>query len=233
MAKGLYIVGTGTDIGKTYVTALLIKTLRQAGYDVGYYKPAISGAASVAASDAGYVNTTAQIGEDEDMLLSYRYDHAVSPHLAARWEGRPVEKDVIIRAWQRVCQAYPYVTVEGSGGIICPIRHDGQAIYYLEDIIRWLRIPSVIVSHAGLGSINAAVLTAYYMQTKKLPVQGFILNHYTGSPMEEDNIQMIEERTGLPVLATVRDGATLLDTNPVQLQQLIGMYGEGKMIPCP
>lgn len=228
MAKGLYIVGTGTDIGKTYVTALLIKTLRQAGYDVGYYKPAISGAASVAVSDAGYVNDTAQIGEDEELLLSYRYDHAVSPHLAAQWEGHPVEKDVIMGAWQRVCQAYPYVTVEGSGGIICPIRHDAQAVYYLEDLIRWLGIPAVIVSHAGLGSINAAVLTAFYMQQKQLPVRGFILNHYTGSPMEEDNIRMIEERTGLPVVATVRDGDALLTADPVQVQRLIGLYDEGR-----
>lgn len=44
MSKGLFITGTGTDIGKTYVTALLVKTLRQHGYDVGYYKAAISGA---------------------------------------------------------------------------------------------------------------------------------------------------------------------------------------------
>ena len=85
MRKGLFITGTGTDLGKTYVTALLIKTLRQHGYDVGYYKAAISGAPTVAASDAGYVNEVAGIGESPDLLLSYLYDHAVSPHLAARW----------------------------------------------------------------------------------------------------------------------------------------------------
>lgn len=92
MSKGLFITGTGTDIGKTYVTALLIKTLRQHGYDVGYYKAAISGAPTVAASDAGYVNEIAGIGESPDLLLSYLYDHAVSPHLAARWEEKPIEK---------------------------------------------------------------------------------------------------------------------------------------------
>ena len=72
MSKGLFITGTGTDIGKTYVTALLIKTLRQHGYDIGYYKAAISGAPTVAASDAGYVNATAGIGEAPDLLLSLR-----------------------------------------------------------------------------------------------------------------------------------------------------------------
>lgn len=87
MSKGLFITGTDTDIGKTYVTALLVKTMRQNGYDTGYYKAAISGAPTVAASDAGFVNEFAGIHEPEDMLLSYLYQHAVSPHLAARLGG--------------------------------------------------------------------------------------------------------------------------------------------------
>ena len=68
MGRGLFITGTDTDVGKTYVTALLVKTLRSAGYDVGYYKAAISGARTVAESDAGFVNRFAQIREPEDML---------------------------------------------------------------------------------------------------------------------------------------------------------------------
>ena len=95
MGKGLFITGTDTDIGKTYVTAVLVNTLRKAGYDVGYYKAAVSGAPSVAESDAGFVNRFADIGESEDLLLSYLYSHAVSPHLAAHLEGHPLEKDVI------------------------------------------------------------------------------------------------------------------------------------------
>ena len=67
MGRGLFITGTDTDVGKTYVTALLVKTLRSAGYDVGYYKAAISGARTVEESDAGFVNRFAQICEPEDM----------------------------------------------------------------------------------------------------------------------------------------------------------------------
>ena len=225
MSKGLFITGTGTDIGKTYVTALLVKTLRDAGYDVGYYKAAISGADSVGASDAGFVNRYAAIGEPEDMLLSYLYKTAVSPHLAARLEGHPVEKDVILKAWQRVTAAYPYVTMEGSGGILCPIRHDENAVYYLEDVIHWLGLPSLIVADAGLGTINAAVLTAFYMKQHALPVKGFLLNNWKGGVMEEDNVKMIEELTGLPVLAKVKKGDTVLDTDPALLASLYGITG--------
>lgn len=220
VGKGIFITGTDTDIGKTYVTALLVKTLREAGYDAGYYKAAISGADSVAESDAGFVNRFAGIGESEDMLLSYLYKHAVSPHLAARIEGHPVEKEVILAGWARAAARYPYVTMEGSGGICCPIRHDEKAVYYLEDIVHWLHLPSLIVADAGLGTINHVVLTAFYMKARELPVKGVLLNNWKGGVMEEDNVKMIEEMTGLPVLAKIRRGDAVIDADPALLASL-------------
>lgn len=220
MGKGIFITGTDTDIGKTYVTALLVKTLREAGYDAGYYKAAISGADSVAESDAGFVNRFAGIGESEDMLLSYLYKHAVSPHLAARMEGHPVEKEVILAGWARAAARYPYVTMEGSGGICCPIRHDEKAVYYLEDIVHWLHLPSLIVADAGLGTINHVVLTAFYMKARELPVKGVLLNNWKGGVMEEDNVKMIEEMTGLPVLAKIHRGDAVIDADPALLASL-------------
>lgn len=220
VGKGIFITGTDTDIGKTYVTALLVKTLREAGYDAGYYKAAISGADSVAESDAGFVNRFAGIGESEDMLLSYLYKHAVSPHLAARMEGHPVEKEVILAGWARAAARYPYVTMEGSGGICCPIRHDEKAVYYLEDIVHWLHLPSLIVADAGLGTINHVVLTAFYMKARELPVKGVLLNNWKGGVMEEDNVKMIEEMTGLPVLAKIHRSDAVIDADPALLASL-------------
>lgn len=221
MGKGLFITGTDTDVGKTYVTALLVKTLRQAGFDVGYYKAAISGAPTVAESDAGFVNRFAGINEPEDMILSYLYQNAVSPHLAARIEGNPVEKEVILKAWERVTKAYPYVTMEGSGGIMCPIRHDEKAVYYLEDIIQWLHLPVLVVANAGLGTINHVVTTCEYIKKRHIPVKGILLNHWKGGIMEEDNVKMIEEITGVKVLAKIRDGDSLLD---IDAEKIISLY---------
>lgn len=221
MGKGLFITGTDTDVGKTYVTALLVKTLRKAGFDVGYYKAAISGAPTVAESDAGFVNRFAGINEPEDMILSYLYQNAVSPHLAARIEGNPVEKEVILKAWERVTKAYPYVTMEGSGGVMCPIRHDEKAVYYLEDIIRWLHLPVLVVANAGLGTINHVVTTCEYIKNRHIPVKGILLNHWKGGIMEEDNVKMIEEITGVKVLAKIRDGDSLLD---IEAGEIISLY---------
>ena len=221
MGKGLFITGTDTDVGKTYVTALLVKTLRKAGFDVGYYKAAISGAPTVAESDAGFVNRFAGINEPEDMILSYLYQNAVSPHLAARIEGNPVEKEVILKAWERVTKAYPYVTMEGSGGIMCPVRHDEKAVYYLEDIIQWLHLPVLVVANAGLGTINHVVTTCEYIKNRHIPVKGILLNHWKGGIMEEDNVKMIEEITGVKVLAKIRDGDSLLD---IDAEEIISLY---------
>lgn len=221
MGKGLFITGTDTDVGKTYVTALLVKTLRKAGFDVGYYKAAISGAPTVAESDAGFVNRFAGINEPEDMILSYLYQNAVSPHLAARIEGNPVEKEVILKAWERVTKAYSYVTMEGSGGIMCPIRHDEKAVYYLEDIIQWLHLPVLVVANAGLGTINHVVTTCEYIKNRHIPVKGILLNHWKGGIMEEDNVKMIEEITGVKVLAKIRDGDSLLD---IDAEEIISLY---------
>lgn len=206
MAKGLFLTGTGTDVGKTYVAGLLVKAMRKHGLNTGYYKAAISGAPSVADSDAGYVNRIASIGEDESMILSYLYDHAVSPHLAAKLEGNPVEKDVVLRDFKKVAAVYDYVLMEGSGGIVCPIRYDEQYTYLLEDLIQWLHLPTVIVGRAGLGTINEVVLTVEYLKARHIPVKGVILNNYQGGVMEEDNHYMIEQLTGLPVLGHVAPG---------------------------
>lgn len=206
MAKGLFVTGTGTDVGKTYISALLVKAMRRHGLAAGYYKPVVSGAPSFDGSDAAYVSTAAGLEEDESMLTSYRYSMAAAPHLAAQAEGNPVEKTGILQAWRRICTAYDYITVEGCGGIICPLRADASHCWYAADLLRWLSIPSVIVVPAGLGAINAAALTAFYMTSSRLPVKGFIMNHYAGTALEKDNIRQIERITSLPVWACVGRG---------------------------
>ena len=223
MSRGLFVTATGTDIGKTYVTALIVKKLRSFGLNAGYYKAAVSGAESVYESDAGYVNRIAQIGEQEELLLSYLYKTPVSPHLAARIEGNPAEMSVIKSTFKHVCEQFDFVTMEGSGGIVCPIRKDEKFTIYLEDIIRELGLPSVIVADAGLGTINAVVTTVEYMKARKLAVNGIILNKWNGDFMQRDNLAMIEELTGIKVVAVVREGATELE---IDEKTLVEMYKE-------
>lgn len=220
MSKGIFVTATGTDVGKTYVTALIVKKLRESGLNAGYYKAALSGADCIADSDAGYVNKTANINQEENTLISYLYKNAVSPHLAAEIEGNPVDLEKVKADYEKVCQTYDYVTAEGSGGIICPIRWDDKHIL-LEDIIKLLGVPAVVIAESGLGTINSTVLTTEYLKARGIPVKGIILNNYTGSKMQEDNLEMIEEISGFPVIACVKPDDKDID---IDSKFLAGLY---------
>ena len=226
MSRALFITGTGTDIGKTYVTGLIVKKLAEGGYNAGYYKAAMSGNecredGSLIPGDARFVQQVSGISQPLEEMCPYVYEHAYSPHLASRIEGNPVVMDVVKQGFDAVCDKYDYVTVEGSGGILCPIRFDEQRIQ-LEDIVKELHLSSVIIADAGLGTINSVVLTAEYMKAKHMNVKGIIFNHFhPGDVMEEDNILMCELMAGLPILAKVEDGAKTLD---IDMNALTALY---------
>ena len=226
MSKGIFITATGTDIGKTFVTALILKKLRDAGLNAGYYKAALSGAeeqpdGSWLPGDAAYVAKVSGMQEKGEELVSYIYKTAVSPHLAAMREGNPVELDKVKADFTAAQAKYDYVTMEGSGGIICPIRWDEQHIL-LEDVIKAVDLGTLVISNAALGSINACVLTIAYLKQKGIPVRGIILNNYDGSDfMQADNKKMMEAITGVPVLAEVKPNDTELD---IDVEVLKGLY---------
>ena len=209
MSKGIFITATGTDIGKTFVTALIVKKLRDAGLNAGYYKAALSGAekqpdGSWLPGDAAYVAKVSGMEEKPESLVSYIYKTAVSPHLAALREGNPVELGKVKEDFAAASAKYDYVTMEGSGGIICSIRWDEQHLL-LEDLIKATGLGTLVISNAALGSINACVLTIFYLQQKGIPVRGIILNNYDGSDfMQADNKKMMEAITGVPVIAEVK-----------------------------
>jgi len=220
MSKGYFVTATGTDVGKTFITALLVKKWRDSGIDAGYYKAALSGAelrdGKWVAGDADYVKRTANLSDTQEQLVSYVYKEAVSPHLAARKEGNPVELAKVKDDFDAARNRHEFVFAEGSGGIICPIRYDDQKIF-LVDVMKTLNLPLLIVTMAALGSINACVLTVEYARSRGLDVRGLIVNRYGSSgnlEMEDDNIRMMQDLTGLEILAKVKNGDTDLGVQP-------------------
>lgn len=223
MRKSLFITGTGTDVGKTYVTGLVIKKLAGSGARAAYYKAAMSGNerradGTLIPGDALFVKEVSGISQPLEEMCPYVYENAYSPHLAARIEGGPVELSVVRDGFLRVSEKYDYVTMEGSGGILCPIRCDEEKIM-LTDVIRALDLSCLLVADAGLGTINSVVLTAAYMRSQDIPLVGMIFNRFhPGDVMEEDNIRMCEELTGLKTLACVREGDKELSMDAEKLK---------------
>ncbi|MBW5392928.1 dethiobiotin synthase [Brachyspira pilosicoli] len=207
MAKAIFITATGTDIGKTYVSGLIAKHIKDKGLNIGYYKAALSGSNDIKDSDAWYVKQQADLPDSYDEMVSYTYKHAYSPHLAAQIEGNPPDIKIIKNAYKDISKKHDYMIVEGSGGIICPIRYDNNQKIFLEDIIKELNIPSLIIADAGLGTINSTVLTIEYMRSKNLKINGVILNRFEmANKMHEDNQKMVEEMTGVKIIGVVIDG---------------------------
>ena len=226
MGKALFITGTGTDVGKTYVTALIVKKLREAGLSSGYYKAALSGAVPAAdgtlqPGDALYVNRVAKLGESVGDLVSYVYEDAVSPHLAAKLCQQPIDFARVREDFACAKEHCDYLTMEGSGGIICPLRWDATQHVVLDDLVKELDLGVLVVADAGLGTINSTVLTIEHLRRREIPVRGVIFNRYvSGDRMQEDNAAMIEQLTGVKVLACVKEGDQDLDIADEVLHRL-------------
>lgn len=226
MAKGLFITGTGTDVGKTYVTGLLLKKLRKAGLNAGYYKAAASGNerrpdGSLVVGDAAEICRLSGLTDAPESLVSYVYETAVSPHLAAKLEGNPAVITKIMKDYAALSAKFDFIAAEGSGGIVCPIRWDEDERLLLEDVIHALGLPAVIVADAGLGTINHVVLTVEYARAHAIPIRGILLNRYRDSEMTRDNRRMIEALTGVKVVGVVRPDADEIEAD---LEDLLSLF---------
>ena len=228
MHKKIFITGTGTDVGKTYVTGLILKKLKESGIRAAYYKAAMSGNVrrtdgSLIPGDAVWVKNISGIEQPIEEICPYVYETAVSPHLAARIEGEQVSLSKVLEGFHDVMENYDYVTMEGSGGILCPIRMEGEE-FWLEDIIRACGMGCLLVADAGLGVINGVGLTAAYLREQGIPLKGIIFNHYRPADvMQEDNMKICERITGVKVVACVKDGDTDLD---ISIEALCSLYDE-------
>lgn len=228
MSKGLFIVGTDTDVGKTFVTGLIMKSLRDKGVNVGYYKAVLSGGYydgdELIPGDAKEVLETSGIDENYDQCVSYILENAVSPHLAARWEGVDICLEKVLSDYKTLTSKYDYLTVEGSGGIICPIKITDKEVILLEDIIKMLELPVMLVARAGLGTINHTALTVKYLHHQGIQIKGIILNEFEkGNKMHEDNQEVIKRLTEVPILATipkVRQGEKI----EIEFKEILNLY---------
>lgn len=210
MTKAVFITATGTDVGKTYISALIVKKMRELGYNCGYFKPALSGAeiidGKIIPGDCNYVLKQAGIDAPPENYVSYVFKTAVSPHLASEIENNPIKIEKIKSDFARIKKEFDYIVVEGAGGIVCPFNL-GKEKLMLPDIIKTLRLDIVIVASASLGTINSTVLTAEYAKNNGIKVRGIILNNYDENDlMQKDNKIQVEALTGIKVIAGVKKG---------------------------
>jgi dethiobiotin synthetase len=220
---GLFITGTGTDIGKTTVAAALAGAFKRMHLRVGVCKPVASGCARRArgtagalthddfeAADAEILAHAAGLDPRDEALMKYmsplRYAAPVAPAIAARLEGRPPDWRRLESAldwWQENCQV---LLIEGAGGWMSPV---DEHAYMIADMAAALRLPVLVVTHPSLGAINQALLTIHAVQERNLAVAGMVINRVPpkGDPRHdlavETNLEELPRLSGVPVRATL------------------------------
>jgi len=194
-SKGIFIVGTDTDVGKTFITAGIISALRNKNIDAVPFKAVASGGPV----DLDFFMKVCKLPE-ERKYNTYCFQTPVSPHLASEIENIKIDLKVIQNDYQVLKDQAEFVIAEGAGGLIVPIIRDQ---YYIPDLIRDLELPVVLVARAGVGTINHTCLTIEALKSRNISVKGIILNQYSGSDTELDNIKIIESLTNTPIIARV------------------------------
>ena len=195
MGKGIFIIGTDTDVGKTFVNGGITYKLKQDSYKVISYKPIQSG--GTIPQDCKYVKEVCDLNNPYEEMNSYCLKEEVSPHLAARMESISIDKEKIVNHYKDLIDKYDYVIVEGAGGIVVPLIENE---YFVYDLIKDLDIDVVIVARAGVVTINHTVLTNEFLKQKDIKAKGIIINQYNEKFYEDDNIEAIENLTKLQVV---------------------------------
>lgn len=206
---GLFITGTSTEVGKTYVASLIARSLVCGGHRVGVYKPAASGCRRegdrLVCDDAEALWQAAGGRGTLDDVCPQMFEAPLAPHLAACEEGRKLDADLLRSGLNRACSDSDIVIVEGSGGLMSPLGEEE----YVADLALDFGFPLVVVAVNSLGVINQTLQTLIAASTFRdgLDVVGIVLNHVRVSPTDDlslaTNRRELEARCLPPVLAEV------------------------------
>ncbi len=218
--SGLFVTGTDTEIGKTFVSSLLIKILAEEGLRVTGMKPVASGANKVAGvlknDDALFLMQASNVDADYKSVNPYLFEPAVAPHIAAEQAGVEINLDKIKKCFEQLQTKSDVVVVEGVGGWYAPLSEHTT----VADLAETLCIPIILVVGLRLGCLNHALLTAQAIRQSGLPIAGWIANHVEKDfVFENENIKTLKHFLGdFPFIGSVpyalnHDQVTQADQN--------------------
>lgn len=226
-APGIFVTGTGTEIGKTIVAAALARSMADHGQSVAVFKPALTGMdefpeydeaearsaeSIVDLPDHAILRVAARSSQSDDEIAPYRFDPPMSPHLAAGLAGVEIDPDRVMKAARAAAAGVDWVVCEGAGGLLVPL----SPTWTMRACAVELGYPLVVVSPPGLGSINHTLLTVEAARSVGLKIAAIVLNPWPSepTPIEADNRETIANLSGVPVLTLPPLDLTDLGTWP-------------------
>jgi len=200
--KSIFITGTDTDVGKTYITAGLGVTFRKMGIDVGVMKPFAAGSAQkkgYKSKDIVIISRAAQACDPENLVNPQFFPISASPYTA--WKNLKTKPKIstILSSFKKLSKLHDMILVEGMGGIMTPILKD----YYVTNLIKEMKIPTVIVTRSKVGTVNHTIMTCKMCEKYKIPIKGIIINDFDdGYPVNELK-RDLQNLTGVRVLGSI------------------------------
>jgi len=205
MQSSYFIIGTDTNVGKTYIASALIKHFVRAGYQTVGMKPLASGCnvtpdGELMNDDVLALGTASNVRAPLDLINPYRFAPAIAPHIAAEQAGQVVDCEQIVHAYQQLGALADVVIVEGAGGFLVPL-NEQQTI---ADLAVLLNIPIILVVGMRLGCINHALLTVEAIQARGLTLAGWVANLVDPDmPVFAENLASLQQRIAAPCLSVV------------------------------
>jgi dethiobiotin synthetase len=195
--RGVFVTGTGTEVGKTVVAAAIARSLAAAGESVAVLKPAVTGLSDPGEPDHELLRRASGSSQSDDEIAPYRYEPPASPHLAAELAGERIEPPRLIRAAQRAGSGADVLVCEGVGGLMVPLAPG----YLVRDLARELGLPLVVAAPPGLGTINHTLLTLEAARSTGLDVAAVVLTPWPAEPdpIQRSNRQTLEALGGAAV----------------------------------
>lgn len=214
MYKGLFITGTDTGVGKTYIASKLAYALKSNKINVGVMKPIATGDRNDAMTLIKACNIKEKIEDINPVFLKY----PLAPLVASRLSKRYIDLNTVFDRYKELINRYEFLIVEGVGGVLVPIKKD----YYVIDMIKDFSLPVLIVARPGLGTINHTLLTLNNIIKQGIEVVGIVFSYdyKKMSLAEKTNPKIIRDITGLPVLEVSFKGGIDISKNLWLIQKI-------------
>jgi dethiobiotin synthetase len=209
VAKGFFVTGTGTEVGKTVVAAVLARTLANDGERVAVFKPAVTGLDEPGETDHALLRRASGSKQSDEEIAPYRYGPPASPHLAAAQAGEEIDPERLRSGARAAAEIADVLVCEGVGGLLVPLawrvcsgmRNKLASAYLVRDLAVDLGLPLVIAAAPGLGTINHTLLTIEAARTAGLTVAAVVLTPWPEQPsaIKRSNRETIESLGGVAV----------------------------------
>ncbi len=178
----VFITATGTDIGKTYVTAGLARCLRDRGHHASVFKPVCSGfdPQNASASDPAVLLRAIDVEPNLaaiDAIAPWRFAAPLSPDMAAEREGRAIDFTALRDFCKRAADTADIALIEGIGGLMVPL----TAHETIVDLIAALSMPALVVTGTYVGSLSHTLTTLEVMRARRIELAGLVVNETSGS----------------------------------------------------